>query len=130
MNPCLVCLVGDCVVADPEASENPERDYVETTTGRYQRSSAVREYALARADGKCELCGEAAPFLKSNGEPYLEVHHVHELGEGGADHPSLVAAICPTCHREIHHGQRGEQLNELLQERVEEGFGGVGTTDE
>lgn len=115
--------------AEKEASESPERKHVETSTNRYQRSSAIREYALRRANGNCELCGEAAPFQKESGEPFLEVHHVEELGEGGSDHPSLVAAVCPNCHREIHHGRYGEGLNEQLQERLESGLGDVGIID-
>ena len=116
--------------AEAEASENPEREHVETTTSRYRRSSAVREYALERADGTCELCGEKAPFVKPDGNPFLEVHHVDELGEGGADHPSLVGAVCPNCHKEIHHGKRGEDLNELLRKRLEKGLADVGAVSE
>lgn len=116
--------------AEVEASENPEREHIETTANRYQRSSAIREYALERADGNCEMCGEVAPFVKNDGEPFLEVHHVEELSEGGADHPSLVAAVCPNCHKEIHYGKRGENLNERLRKRLEEGLGDVGAGDE
>src|SRR5262245_15614817 len=38
----------------------------------YQRSRDVRNYVLARANGKCEGCGTAAPFLRLDGTPYLE----------------------------------------------------------
>lgn len=115
--------------AEAEATENPAREDTEKTTSRYQRSPAIREYALERADGECELCGKEAPFVKSNGEPYLEVHHVNELGEGGADHPSLVAAVCPACHKEIHYGRHGDTLNEELRARLESGLGDVGAVD-
>lgn len=116
--------------AETEASIDPEREHVETTTSRYRRSSAIKKYAIQRADGTCELCGERAPFVKSDGEPYLEVHHVNELSEGGADHPSLVGAICPNCHREIHHGKNGQKLNQLLKTRLENGLGDVGTVND
>lgn len=116
--------------AEAEASQNPEREHVGTTTNRYRRSSAIREYALKRADGFCELCGEEAPFVKPNGDPFLEVHHVDELGAGGADHPSLVGALCPNCHKEVHHGEHGEQLNKSLRKRLENGLGGVGAVSE
>lgn len=113
--------------AEEESTENPERKHVETTTNRYQRSDAIRRYAIERSNGFCELCGESAPFTKENGEPFLEVHHINELGEGGADHPSLVGAICPNCHREIHHGKEGDSLNEKLQDRLEDGIGYLGS---
>jgi 5-methylcytosine-specific restriction endonuclease McrA len=116
--------------AEAEASENPEREHVEMTVSRYRRSSAIRNYALKRADGTCEVCGEEAPFVKENGDPYLEVHHVNELGEGGADHPSLVGAVCPNCHRKIHYGKHGDVPNERLRRRLEQGLGDVGAVDE
>jgi 5-methylcytosine-specific restriction endonuclease McrA len=118
--------------AERESSENPEREDVSsstTTTSRYKRSSAVREYALARADGTCEACKKDAPFIKENGDPYLEVHHVNELSDGGADDPSIVGAVCPSCHKEIHYGKDGDELNEKLRERLQDGLGNVGVVD-
>ena len=81
----------------------------------YERSEAVREYVLARADGRCEACGKPAPFARDSGEPYLEPHHTRRLSDGGPDHPRWVGGICPNCHREIHYGKEGKQLNEKLQ---------------
>ena len=118
--------------AERESSENPKREDVSsstTTTSRYKRSSAVREYALARAEGTCEVCNKDAPFLKKNGDPYLEVHHVNELSEGGADDPSIVGAVCPSCHKEIHYGEDGDELNEKLRKRLQDGLGNVGVVD-
>ncbi|MBR1296652.1 HNH endonuclease signature motif containing protein [Bradyrhizobium sp. AUGA SZCCT0042] len=73
---------------------------------------------LKRAAGICESCAKSAPFFKSNGEPYLEPHHTRRLADGGPDHPRWVAAICPTCHREIHHGQNGRERNNGLEGRL------------
>lgn len=82
------------------------------------RSELIRAYALARAGGACELCDRGAPFLKSNGEPFLEVHHLHRLADGGPDNPSNVAAICPNCHREAHHGVHRDRIAETLTQRI------------
>lgn len=115
--------------AENDAMEDPSREVDSTGSGsRYRRSPAIRDYVMARAAGICEACGKSAPFEKPNGEPYLEAHHVDELGDGGADDPALVVAICPTCHRKIHHGKHGETLNERLRERLETGLGDVGMT--
>lgn len=84
----------------------------------YQRSRKVAHYVLMRAKGICECCLKPAPFLKKNGEPYLEPHHVNRLSDGGLDHPRYVGAICPTCHREIHSGVNGVGLNMQLKERL------------
>jgi 5-methylcytosine-specific restriction enzyme A len=86
----------------------------------FQRSAAVKAYVLRRANGCCEACGGKAPFARKDGTPYLEPHHTRRVADGGPDHPAWVAAICPTCHREIHHGQNGEKRNESLQQRLRE----------
>lgn len=80
----------------------------------FQRSQVVRRYALLRAKGRCEGCSAPAPFKSRQGEPYLEVHHTTRLSDGGLDHPRNVAALCPTCHREIHCGLDGMALNERV----------------
>lgn len=84
----------------------------------YDRSSAVAEYVLARAGGKCEACGGNAPFVRSNGTPFLECHHVRRLSDGGPDSPAHVGAVCPNCHRNIHYGASGTALNDALRETV------------
>jgi hypothetical protein len=42
------------------------------------------------------------------------------VADGGPDHPASVGAVCPTCHRLIHHGQEGNLLNADLQKHVAE----------
>lgn len=85
-----------------------------------QRSAVVKAYVLARARGMCESCGKEAPFRRPDGTPYLEPHHTKRLADDGPDHPAWVGAICPTCHREIHHGENGQELNTRLQARLRE----------
>ena len=80
----------------------------------YYRSAAVKRYALARAKGVCESCVAPAPFRTKQGEPYLEVHHLFRVADGGPDKPNGVAAICPTCHRRIHNGVDGHEVNAKL----------------
>ncbi|WP_425486251.1 HNH endonuclease [Gemmatimonas groenlandica] len=84
----------------------------------YTRSASVKAYVLKRADGTCESCLIPAPFTRIDGTPYLEPHHIRRLADGGPDHPSSVAAICPTCHRRVHHGADGNEVNRRLAERV------------
>ncbi len=62
----------------------------------------VSEYAKRRAGGSCQLCNMPAPFKDHNGEPYLEIHHIVPLEEGGPDTIENVAALCPNCHRKMH----------------------------
>lgn len=88
------------------------------TTTEYTRSQKVIDYVKARADGYCEGCGEPAPFISKTGKPYLHAHHVHELSEGGSDTPETVIALCPNCHYLIHHGNKGENYNKKLEQKV------------
>lgn len=82
------------------------------------RSEAVRLYVLARANGFCESCGRPAPFITAAGTVYLEPHHIRRLTDGGPDDPRFMGAVCPNCHREIHHGANGGKRNSELQARI------------
>ena len=82
------------------------------------RSRAVRRYARLRAEGLCEGCGQPVPFARPEGEPYLEVHHLRRLSDGGPDHPAHVAALCPNCHRRCHHSVDARSFNSEVARRV------------
>ena len=85
---------------------------------RRERSRLMAEYALARSNGTCEGCLKPAPFIRRNGEPYLEIHHLVALAEDGSDHPANVAAICPNCHAQITHGRDGSKFNIEIRDRI------------
>lgn len=82
----------------------------------FVRNPFVVAAALIRASGACETpsCGSAL-FLTDRGSPYLEVHHVVPLGEGGHDAIENVAALCPRCHRELHFGKDRAGLRARLE---------------
>ena len=70
----------------------------------FDRNPKVVAIALKRANGVCEGCKEKAPFLcKTTLKPYLEVHHVVRLIDGGEDSPANTIALCPNCHRRAHY---------------------------
>ncbi len=82
-----------------------------------ERSEDVKAWVLARARGFCEGCGRPAPFpRRSNSSPYLESHHTQRISDDGLDSPDTVIALCPTCHRRVHHGTDGSLYNARLQE--------------
>lgn len=120
-----------------QASEAPDDDLAslrksltaapsaeETSNGGYslveyrKRSRAVQRYALLRAGGICESCGEPAPFACEDGTPFLEVHHLLRLADDGPDAPSNVAAVCPNCHRAVHHALDRERIAAALSQVV------------
>ncbi len=71
----------------------------------FKRNPDVIAEVLERADGFCESCRKAAPFFRrSDGTPFLEVHHSIPLAQGGEDTVENSVALCPNCHRERHYG--------------------------
>jgi 5-methylcytosine-specific restriction enzyme A len=74
----------------------------EVTSEVFDGDQIVSEYAKRRADGVCQLCSLPAPFKDRNGDPFLEIHHIIPIGEGGPDTIENVAALCPNCHRKMH----------------------------
>lgn len=51
----------------------------------------------------CQITGDTFVFPKANGEPYLEVHHLVPLGDGGADVPANLVVISAHIHRMLHY---------------------------
>lgn len=97
------------------AKGNTKPRKVSVTSEAYERDSAVVADVLDRANGICELCGTKAPFVKKDGQPYLEVHHIIPLAEKGPDITDNAVALCPNCHREAHYGtERLQKRKELL----------------
>lgn len=74
----------------------------QTASIKYYRNSYVAAYALKRANGLCQLCGNSAPFIRNNGNPYLEVHHIQWLSRDGLDNIENTVSLCPNCHRKMH----------------------------
>lgn len=84
----------------------------------YVRDPAVKAWVLQAASGKCEGCGEAAPFIGQDGMPYLEVHHVMPLASNGSDTPTNAVALCPNCHRRCHYSRDRDEFKLMLYQRV------------
>lgn len=100
---------------EPKGIEKPEQ--TQSNGKSYVRDPEVRAWVRQQAEGKCEGCGEPAPFEKS-GRPFLEVHHVKHLAQEGSDRPSNAVALCPNCHRRCHHSSDREEFAALLYTRV------------
>ncbi|WP_413504910.1 HNH endonuclease [Serratia grimesii] len=86
------------------ATESKTPEITEVTTRVYKRSPYVVAEVLLRANGKCQSCKRDAPFLKGDGTPFLEVHHIEWLSKGGEDSVENAIALCPNCHRQAHYG--------------------------
>jgi 5-methylcytosine-specific restriction protein A len=101
---------------EPKGQYSP--NWTQTIRSSFVRDDAVRAWVLNQAKGVCECCGKKAPFMDSNGDAFLEVHHVTFLSEGGADTIGNAIAVCPNCHRELHFGQEKLSLKQSLIKRI------------
>jgi 5-methylcytosine-specific restriction protein A len=90
----------------PRRAAGPDSDFI--------RCPMVAAWILQRCRGVCGRCGKAAPFTRPNGQPYLEVHHVLPLSEGGPDTVDNAIALCPNCHRRAHHGSDRRDVRQSL----------------
>ncbi|PMZ90142.1 MULTISPECIES: HNH endonuclease [unclassified Pseudomonas] len=100
---------------EPKGIEKPEQ--TQSSGKSYVRDPEVRAWVRQQAEGKCEGCGEPAPFEKS-GRPFLEVHHVKHLAQEGSDRTSNAVALCPNCHRRCHHSSDREEFTASLYTKV------------
>jgi 5-methylcytosine-specific restriction protein A len=100
----------------PKGIKNPIQ--TESTRKTYFRDPELRGWVRQQANGKCEGCGNPAPFQK-DGQPFLEVHHVKHLSQDGSDLPSNVVALCPNCHQRCHHSSDRVEFTAWLYKNVE-----------
>jgi len=92
-------------IARLAARPNRKPNTLRVLTTVFDRDPDVVAEALYRANGLCDECNKPAPFKrKHDGSPYLEVHHRKPLAEGGQDTIENAVALCPNCHRKLHHG--------------------------
>jgi len=102
----------------PVGQEKPKKVVLTSENIAYERNPLVHAWVLQQAQGVCDLCNSSAPFITIRGTPYLEVHHVIPLAEGGPDIIENTVAVCPNCHRELHYSIDANKQRQLLREKV------------
>lgn len=89
------------------------------TISDFVRDPYIVAAALSRASNCCEMPKCASQlFDRDDNRPYLEVHHILPLSEGGDDTLENAAALCPSCHRELHHGKLRLQKRGILRTEI------------
>ncbi|MBL9141420.1 MAG: HNH endonuclease, partial [Phycisphaerae bacterium] len=101
----------------PKGCTRPKRRAVSRSD--FERDPDVVAWILMKANGVCEDCRSKAPFETPRGIPYLEVHHVHRLADGGPDTTANAVALCPNCHRRAHHGTDPKGSEASLRKQLE-----------
>jgi len=100
----------------PDGIKEPEKTYSNVTN--YARDPKVKAWVLKEVSGQCECCEADAPFTTAEGEPFLEVHHLRHLADGGSDTVSNAVALCPNCHREMHYGINKTSLVSSMYKKI------------
>ncbi|MCL6264935.1 HNH endonuclease [Flagellimonas myxillae] len=100
----------------PIGNEAPKRNV--SSISDFERDFKVKAWVLKNANGKCEFCSNPAPFETNSGIPYLEVHHVRRLADGGSDKIENTVALCPNCHKEFHYGINRKEIVVELYRKV------------
>jgi predicted HNH restriction endonuclease len=92
---------------------------VQVTRTEFRRNADVIVEVMLRATGVCEACGRSAPFIRaSDGTPYLEIHHIRSLADGGDDTVENAVALCPNCHRRAHYAKDALAFTALLKRKA------------
>ena len=82
------------------------------------RNAKVATDVRGIANGICECCKQKASFVTAEGIPYLEIHHLKMLADGGSDTIQNAVAVCPNCHRELHYGENRGRLLESMYKKI------------
>ena len=113
-------------------SENEIKQFDETTTSSKQilrnTRAILKRMAKDRAQHKCELeCLFSCRYFtsKEDGYNYLEIHHLipfefNNEFENSVEQLDNYVALCPSCHRLLHHGvdrERAAALRYLFNSR-------------
>lgn len=86
----------------------------------YLRNAQVAATAVQAADFRCEVNPAHKTFTSAaTGKPYMEGHHLIPLSNQGEFEDSIdvkenIVALCPNCHRLLHHGTNDEKEEILL----------------
>jgi 5-methylcytosine-specific restriction protein A len=100
----------------PAGVLNPKQTSALVT--RLSRALSIKKWVIRHSQGICEGCSQAAPFLRPDGQPFLEVHHVKHLVDGGTDRTSNTVALCPNCHRRCHFSSDKTEFTASLYKNV------------
>ena len=95
-------------LALPPGQSSPHK--IISAITQISRDPKVKAWVLKNSGNSCEVCKKDAPFFSNDGTPFLEVHHLRRLADGGTDTITNVVAVCPNCHRELHFGAKNNEL--------------------
>jgi 5-methylcytosine-specific restriction protein A len=87
---------------------------------KYKRDPEMAALAIAAANHQCEIDEDHNTFTsRRTKQPFVEAHHLVPMQRQddfgvSLDVPENIVALCPGCHRKLHHARFGDFKN-LLQ---------------
>lgn len=103
----------------PVSKKGAQKNYYKVkrekiTSYYYPRDQRVSLMAMENNNWHCFFNKQHKLFLKEDGTPYLEAHHIIPMKYYGdfavsIDQPCNIVPLCPNCHRKIHHAQKSER---------------------
>lgn len=109
--------------------ENPEviPEKIFSQEDRFKRSQQKSKKALKQAGYECEIDHSHFTFLTHKNKAYVEGHHLIPMSQQenfqvSLDVTSNIVALCPNCHKALHHGNKEivkDKLKILFSQRKE-----------
>lgn len=111
------------------SKKEKQKVILSSTTGREKpkRNTKVAANALAYADFLCEYNKDDVTFLRKNGKPYTEPHHLIPISkyrdfDYSVDVMENIVSLCSYCHNLLHYGRLEDKepiLKKLYNDRIE-----------
>ena len=123
-------IIDDADSTKPEWSGKRERQALTTSseTGREipKRDAQTAADPLKHADYLCEYDSSDRTFLRKNGKPYTEPHHLIPISkyrdfDYSVDVMENIVSLCSHCHNLLHYGRFADKvpvLTKLYNERI------------
>jgi 5-methylcytosine-specific restriction protein A len=113
----------------PEGPVAPPPKSLRSTGAGFRRDPRVSGAAISNAAYLCQVDAAHISFIaRTTKKNFVEAHHLiplqfQEQFTAGLDVLENVIAVCPTCHRKLHHGRlqdKAKMLRPLLSARTKE----------
>ena len=109
-----------------EITDVPPEEKIKDGVKYFQRNEKAKRIAMMQSGNVCAYpaCKHLL-FKRRSGKVYLEAHHLIPISvckefSSNIDIPENIVCLCPSCHREVHHGEDAEKIiTELYEERKE-----------
>lgn len=98
-------LIGKAQKSDIEDGLNKKSidELIDERSSLTTRDPKVKETAKERDRYRCSIPGCPNKFEGTDGHPFVEVHHIQPLNEGGGNELSNVICLCSHHHSQVHY---------------------------